>query len=566
MNLLYTFWFAVIASLPAATGFAQVAVPPAQQATVKNGTIKGRVVGADTGLGLTKATVTLFGQGSDRSEPRVVRTNANGDYEVSAVKPGRYSVSASRSGYVTQSYGQKSTELYPERSGPILHLREGETLIDIDFSLVRGGAIEGRIVDATGEPLARSYVQLSRYRTFEGKRRLEGAAVRSRAETDDRGHFRLFEIPPGSYYLSARRSSFLATAEGDRTATPPTYYPGVLEPQDATRIEVGPGAEIQGVELALLEVRGFDIAGRVVVPEGKLDRDLNVWARPFGSDGSLGFGGVHGSVDLNGRFTLRNAIPGRYLITVRSDEFSPKTLQSGVLSGRAEVEVSESDVVGVVIVAGKGGEISGGIVWPSDSPSVDPRTISVLVSPDVNLEGLYPAQMGAAGRDWSFNLKGIGEGSMRLRIDLPPGPQYVKSIRVDGKDATDQTFDVHHNDRLQAVVIVSANGAEVNGTVKTEDPEAPAKGVTVLALAAEVELRSRPRFRRSTQTDQEGRYSLRGLVPGEYLLVAVAHLESLGEADPDWQKKLEKIATRVELAAGQTKSETLTLMSTGTPP
>ena len=195
----------------------------------------------------------------------MARTNENGEYEVSALKPGRYSLFVSRSGYLRQFYGQKVPSMRPERAGStLLHVREGETWSDIDFRLIRYGVINGRVIDASGEPLVRAWVQLDQYRNLEGRRRPVSA---SRSQTDDRGHFRLFEIPPGAYYLIARRDSVLA-AEGERTATPPTYYPGVLDPQEAARIEVGPGSEIQGIEIAYVGGPWFQCLRTSCIPTG----------------------------------------------------------------------------------------------------------------------------------------------------------------------------------------------------------------------------------------------------------------------------------------------------------
>ena len=84
MNRLPTFWFAAIASLFVVIGSAQVRpVPTPHSPSPKNGTIKGRVVAAESGLGLSKATITLLSQGGERGEPRIVKTNENGQYEVS---------------------------------------------------------------------------------------------------------------------------------------------------------------------------------------------------------------------------------------------------------------------------------------------------------------------------------------------------------------------------------------------------------------------------------------------------------------------------------------------------
>jgi hypothetical protein len=75
----------------------------------KLGGIRGRVVGSDTGAGLSKTTLTLLSselQGKER--PVTARTNAEGEYEIKDLKPGRYYLRAMRRGYVPQAYGEKA--------------------------------------------------------------------------------------------------------------------------------------------------------------------------------------------------------------------------------------------------------------------------------------------------------------------------------------------------------------------------------------------------------------------------------------------------------------------------
>lgn len=109
------------------------------------------------------------------------------------------------------------------------------------------------------------------------------------------------------------------------------------------------------------------------------------------------------------------------------------------------------------------------------------------------------------------------------------------------------------------VVTIAADGAELVGIAKTRDPDAPAKGVEIIAVAAQAELRSSQRFLHRTQTDQNGRFRLRGLPPGGYLLAAVADLEPSSENDLEFLKGLEKTTNRVELSAGQVLNETVIL-------
>jgi len=343
-------------------------------------------------------------------------------------------------------------------------------------------------------------------------------------------------------------------------ATPPTYYPGVLDPQEAARIEVGPGTEVQGIEIALLEVQGFNVSGQVVFPQDAQNREIYLLARRYGTDRNLGNFFENGSVEQTGLFTFRNIVPGKYLVTALTENFGSSEPDSRALSGIREFEVTDSDLDEVTIPVGYGGEIDGRMEWPGDSSLVDLSGVYVRVSPDRGSERFSHPQGGELTPGLGFNLKGLSEGRIRLHVTLPPGPHYLKSIRIDGKEVVDQALEIHNNDVLEAVVTVAGDGAELAGMAKTQDPEAPAKGVAIVAVAAQAELRLSLRFRRRTQTDQNGHFSLRGLPPGSYFLAAITDLEPSGENDPEFLKGLEKTAQRVELSAGRLYNETLTVI------
>ena len=135
-----------------------------------------------------------------RERPLTAKTNAEGEYELKEVKPGRYHLRANRNGYVGQAYGQKDVGL-AHVSRNLARGARGETLSQVDFKLIRGGIIEGRVLDSDGEPMASVGVMLERFMTQEGKRNLRPMGGGS---TDDRGQFRIFGIAPGKYYVSAR--------------------------------------------------------------------------------------------------------------------------------------------------------------------------------------------------------------------------------------------------------------------------------------------------------------------------------------------------------------------------
>ncbi len=184
-----------VGQIPAA-GPSDVSEPPQ-----KTGIIRGTVVASDTEGALNKATLVLrLAEGGRREEqPLTAKTNERGEYQFKNVKPAKYNLTASRNGYVRQTYGQKQSEpmmMFGFSAGTPILVRPGETLSQIDFKLIRGGVVEGRVLDQDNEPLSRVMVQMGRYSNVQGKRRLVPAGM---GQTDDRGYYRLFDIPPGNY-------------------------------------------------------------------------------------------------------------------------------------------------------------------------------------------------------------------------------------------------------------------------------------------------------------------------------------------------------------------------------
>src|SRR5947207_1955013 len=72
---------------------------------------------------------------------------------------GRYTLTVSKSGFVSLSYGQRR----PLQAGTPLQLADGEQLKGIQFQLPRGGVIAGRVLDEDGEPMAGAMVRVMRY-------------------------------------------------------------------------------------------------------------------------------------------------------------------------------------------------------------------------------------------------------------------------------------------------------------------------------------------------------------------------------------------------------------------
>ncbi|PYV84524.1 MAG: hypothetical protein DMG05_24485, partial [Acidobacteria bacterium] len=342
----------------------QVPTAGGAKTQIKTGSIRGRVMSADTGAALGKATLTLYSsepQGHER--PLTAKTNSEGDYEFKEVKPGRYQLRANRNGYVSQAYGQKASD--PRMSqGTILRVRAGETLGEIDLKLVRGGVIEGRVLDSDGEPVAHTQVMMERYMTLEGKRTLRPMEGGS---TDDRGQFRIFGIAPGKYYVSARYHNWGMEDQSDSTY-PPVYFPGTLRAQEAARIEVVAGSEIHGIDIALTESKAFSISGKAFRVDGRPAVETMLTSSRVEEDEWGGWTSRGGLMDAEGNFKLGGLLPGRYRIVAESRRGEKPQMAS------ATVDLGNEDVSNVVLALGEGGEISGKVIVEGGDPKSLPAT------------------------------------------------------------------------------------------------------------------------------------------------------------------------------------------------
>ena len=153
---------------------AQVPAPPMQPSQPRDaaptakgtGAISGRVTNLETGGPLQRAVIRITS--SALPSDRRVSTNSDGRYEVRELPAGAYSLKAERGGYLTLAYGQRRTG----EVGKPLQLGDGQTVKAIDFALPRMGVISGRVVDDTGEPIAKVVVYAMQFGRHQGARRL----------------------------------------------------------------------------------------------------------------------------------------------------------------------------------------------------------------------------------------------------------------------------------------------------------------------------------------------------------------------------------------------------------
>ena len=179
--------------IPAAAGIQAPARDNKLQLPIGTGLIEGTVVAIDTGRGLNAARVSL--NASDVQLSRSVTTDDQGHFSFANLPAGQFNLSASRTRYLSTSFGQKA----PDRSGTPIHLNDGQQMKAVTLRLFTGAVITGILTDDRGEPAMNTQVRVLRYVMRNGTRTLQQSG---QSQADDRGVYRIHTLMPGDYIVS----------------------------------------------------------------------------------------------------------------------------------------------------------------------------------------------------------------------------------------------------------------------------------------------------------------------------------------------------------------------------
>jgi protocatechuate 3,4-dioxygenase beta subunit len=546
--------FALLAALPAQTPSPRDQRPAAPTGTAM---IRGRVVDAQSGRPISLATLTAFAP-ELASENRTISTNSEGRYELRNLPAGRYTLSVSRAGYLTLRYGQRR----PLEQGSVLRLLDKQMADNVDFALPRMSVISGRITDEEGEPVAGANVAAMQMVFFDGGRRPVFAGVGAGSSTDEAGQFRIGGLVPGDYFVRADlRETWPGTEAGVERlfGYSTTYFPGTTN-AGARRVTVGLGAEAANTDFSLLPGRSANVSGTVVdsrgqpVTNGMVGLVQSIGGQESGSRG--GDGGLFGD---EGRFTIRDVMPGEYTLRVlaRSDNGSaPELAVMPITIDGVDVELA--------VTTSSGWTATGRVVTDSGSPAGIPRDRIFISSRSIVPTGLStvsgnPQGPGRVRPDSSFFLDGIF-GRSRLVVTVPEG-WMVKAILRDGVDVAGKPIETLNGGTLSGVqILVSDRLTSVAGQL-TSDEGASITGGTVLVFSADPEKWFESSwFVRAVRPDQQGRYEVKGLPPGEYLAVALDYVQDRMWNDPEYLESLRRYAQRVTIGDGETQTVALKLV------
>jgi hypothetical protein len=541
---------------------ASPAVPKTGDPNKGTGVIRGHILLAD-GRPARKASIQLTFDGP----PRATAADEDGTYEFTELAAAAYTMTAGRPGYLVMEYGQKRAF---ERGEPI-QLADGETRTKVDITLQPNGAVSGRVLDEYGDPIENVTVRLLQLHYFGGHREAVDVALAGGQTTDDTGAYRIYGVPPGDYVVRASVTDRIVNSSqnGDGPAVrpladlpgyAPTYFPGGVSPATAQVVRVGLAQDVLGIDFTLNVAATARVSGTAVDSQGRAVRVF--MARTERSNG-FAEAPVLSTPSSDGGFEFDNVAPGEYVLQTALGQ------RRGGDSGEADfamtyLDVEGRNVAGIHLAGTSGSSVNGTVVFEGLEPDAKPPAVTITAWPvDTDHSPMLPTDIASTrtGNDRRFTLAGL-HGPRRIRVARASQGWTLKAVRVSGQDVTDDILPFGASPQsLNNVQVVMSKGATITGGA-LDDTGRPARDYVVAACSTDADRwYPRSRFLGTGFAKKDGSFSIPGLAPGDYYVVATSSLVS-GEGwsevqDPEFLSRFSTGAERVTLADGQTASVSL---------
>ena len=543
---------------------------------------------------LRKVQVTLTGT-AVRPSPVVVTDDA-GRFLFRDLPAGRYTVRASRPPYVDTYYGASR----PGRAGTTVALTEGQHLADLTIPLIRGGVIEGTVLNEFGLPEERAQVTLLQKVPGADGPQLVTSGGSIFSSTDDRGRYRAYGLAPGEYLVAVRggfsggadltritdadmRWANAALKPGAASTPPPAsapiaavpvYHPGVTDVADARVIKLAEAEERTGVDLNLITVTAARIEGKVLTADGQRPAQLQMTMLQEGQRVPLVSPTMFVRPTADGSFQVPGVAPGKYVISARASSGTARAPGAPPPGGRGgggptldlwamhTVEVNGQDVTGISMTLAPGLNVRGKVVFEATTATPPERFggVSVRLTPASTTGVALGVSPITVSEDGTFVISGVTPNRYRVAAAAPGRTAQgltwtLKSIVVGGRDTSDAPLVVTPDaDVADVVVTMTDRITEITGLLM-DNAGRPAPELTILVFPQDKAQWGRDSRRRppATRPGTDGRFRVVGLPPGDYYIVAVSEISPEEMYDEGLLESLIPSATKLSLAEGEKK-------------
>jgi hypothetical protein len=413
-------------------------------------------------------------------------TDASGHYSIGGIEPGAYRLNASRTGFLNMQYNARR----PGGSGTALDIARAENKTGVDFRLTPHGVVTGKITDEDGDPLEGVQVQIMRLVYNQGRKQLQQHGGES---TNDLGEFRLSGIAPGKYYLCAiyrNRMAILGAVERAEDSAQEdyvtTFFPGATDISAASPFEIGPGDQVQGLNIRLTKTHTVRVSGRVVdttLPpaapaetggrggntttitsvDGQVMNVVTMAGNPriqlrLQPRNALNPNGlmITTQVKIDGTFEFPSVAPGPYNLIALSTQGG----RAGARAARQPLDVGGNNIEGINLAITPGATVTGHVRYDGDPPQPLP-SLTVRLTPRELTIGTSAPQPAKVDGDGNFRFDDVNLDQYNVTINTPL-KLYLKSLRAGSTDVMVSGLDLS-NGAATLDILMGLNPPQVGG-------------------------------------------------------------------------------------------------------
>ena len=387
----------------------------------------------------------------------------------------------------------------------------------------------------------------------------------------------------------------------------PIYFPSTPYIQNAAPIDLRPGAEYKGADTQMSPIRRFTVCGTVrgipppqsrvqnnpggpipppppppppspagqavpAVPTTQNPNDpcgfgttvtrdpvgtvqmapLDIELRPaLNATGNRYNGTVDGTT---GQFVIRNVLPGLYNLATFISNMDAATT----------VDVRNRDMENVSLSLTSGFPLPTRVTMEGAAPGTPlPGGLTMLIGSSPPTQGTSPNQ--PVDPSGSFSIPNVGTDDTRVYVlpmlttpvapplNIPDSLQgvYVKSAKLGGVDVLNTGFRFAGEPDKVLEIVLARNAGSLAGRVEDERKQ-PAAGVFVTLVPDLSTARLyRTDMYKTTSTDAEGRFEVKGLPPGDYKIFALEGFEKDAWLDPEFFKPYEERGLSLKVGEGR---------------